>query len=68
MSQPLVRSGFHVPPIHKPPAIETILGQAVELLRVQALQIEALKRCVGQEAFDAAVAAMSQKPPEPPTP
>jgi hypothetical protein len=59
----LVRSGFRVPPRHKPPALEVILGQAVELLRVQALQIEALKRCVGPEAFDAAVKSMSEAPP-----
>ena len=63
----LIRSGFRVPPRHKPPAVEVILGHAVELLRIQSLQVAALIRCVGQDKFDAAVQEMAaEKPPDNP--
>lgn len=54
----IIRPGFRVPPRHKPPPVEVILAQALEILKVQGVQIEALKRAVGNEAFEAAVAAM----------
>jgi hypothetical protein len=54
----IIRPGFRIPPRHKPPPVEVILGQALELLKVQAFQIEALKRSVGREKFDASVAEM----------
>lgn len=57
------RSRFAVPPIHKPPSIESILSGMAELLRSQAIQIEALTRAVGQDKFDAALAGMAAAPP-----
>lgn len=60
MSQ-LVRSGFRVPPIHKPPPVEAILAQVVELCRTQAIQVECLKRCVGAEKFEAELAKMVEE-------
>ena len=60
----ILRPGFRVPPIHKPPAVEAILGQVVGLLQVQSLQVQALIKCVGQEKFDAMLNEMATNPPE----
>jgi hypothetical protein len=49
----IIRPGFRVPPIHKPPEVEEILGKVVEMMQIQALNIEALVNCVGRERFEA---------------
>jgi hypothetical protein len=49
----IIRPGFRVPPIHKPPSVEEILGQVVGMMQLQELKIEALAECVGRDRFSA---------------
>lgn len=58
------RDGFRVPPSHKPPTIEVLLGKAVEMMQLQSLQIECLKRCVGAERFESELRAMADSTPQ----
>jgi hypothetical protein len=49
----IIRPGFRVPPIHKPPSVEEILGGVVKMMQIQALNIEALINCVGRDRYEA---------------
>jgi hypothetical protein len=49
----IVRPGFRAPPQHQHPEIEDLLGKAVHMMQIQALNIEALINCIGRDRFEA---------------